>query len=254
MRKSNYNINGAIVRVSCINEDDLVWCGFNSHSRTSAPAELEIFDTELGLQCHWFRTSSDTLKYYIDVEKFAQQQRSFPAPKQGAFNQALGKKNKNILDATGGWGNDALLMCTQGYTVTLCERSPVMALLLMDAMRRLGRTHWARQNQVTVPTVVFTDAIEFLQSNSIKLDQFDSVYLDPMFPEKRKKSAAVNKYMQLLQKMIGADADAVDLLKASLQSGIVRTIVKRPSYAEPLIRNPSDRFSSKLVSYDVYLR
>jgi 16S rRNA (guanine1516-N2)-methyltransferase len=75
-----------------------------------------------------------------------------------------------------------------------------------------------------------------------------------MFPVKRKKSAAVNKYMQLLQKMIGADADAVDLLKASLQSGIVRTIVKRPGYAEPLIKNPSDRFSSKLVSYDVYLR
>ena len=254
MRTINYNINGVVVRIQDANEEDLQRCGFRSDSATNAAAQLDIKNSELGMQCDWSLTPSETLKYYIDVEKFAQQQRSFPAAKQGAFNQALGKKTKNILDATGGWGNDALLMCSQGYSVMLCERNPVMALLLLDAMRRLASTSWVRQNQISVPQIIQGDAIKFLHSNLFNPDLFDSAYLDPMYPAKRKKSAAVNKHMYLLKKMIGADADSVDLLKASLCSGIARTIVKRPSYADPLVTNPSDRFSSKLVSYDVYLR
>ena len=67
-----------------------------------------------GLHLQWNNSNEKPLLFHIDVEKVVKQLRSYPAPKQGAFNQALGKKTKSVIDATGGWGGDALLMCCQG--------------------------------------------------------------------------------------------------------------------------------------------
>lgn len=206
----------------------------------------------------WKRVSTRPLKYFIDVQKFVTQQKTFPAPKQGAFNQALGRKSRQIVDATGGWGADALLMCSQGYHVSLIERHPLMALLLKDAMQRLARTDWANSHEVVVPKVVEGDAVGILASGVLSAD---CVYLDPMFPAKRKKSAAVNKNMQLLQRLVGADFDADLLLQAVIDSAYARVAVKRPDYAQPLSAQidgrevtPFSQFSSKLVHYDVYLK
>ncbi len=216
--------------------------------------ELIIAESSSGLELSWSsQASTKRLKYCIDVEQFAAQQKTFPAPKQGAFNQALGKKTKQIIDATGGWGGDTLLMCAQGYQVTIIERHPVMALLLKDAMNRLALTQWAHCHDVKIPHVIEVNAIELLAQKKIIAD---CVYLDPMFPTKRKKSAAVNKNMQLLQWLVGADLDADNLLQAALDSNYTRIAVKRPDYAQPLLINnqkPNEQFSSKLVHYDVYL-
>ena len=80
----------------------------------------------------------------------------------------------------------------------------------------------------------------------------DCVYLDPMYPPKRKKSAIANKNMQFLQWLLKPDLDSLPLLKAALDSNS-RVVVKRPIYADPLLASPQQRFSSKLVHYDVYL-
>ena len=216
----------------------------------SDQAQLRIIAELDGLHCEWLQADAKPLKYYIDIDKFTQQQRSYPAAKQGALNQALGKKTKRVLDATAGWGGDALLMCAQGYKVTLIERNPVMALLLNDAMRRLAISEWAQDNQINIPNVIHDDAIRFLQQKNANID---CIYLDPMFPPKRKKSAAVNKRLQLLQWMVGSDIDASQLLENSMVFPCSRVVVKRPDYAKPLIANPSQQYSSKLVHYDVYL-
>lgn len=213
-----------------------------------ASPELEIIEQADGIHLKWHTAAKKPLLFHIDVSSFTQQQYSFPAPKQGAFNQALGKKTRSVIDATGGWGGDALLMCAQGYRVTILERHPIMALLLSDSMRRLGRTPWARDNPVCVPEVIFANATDALNNLDLEVD---CVYLDPMFPPKRKKSAAVNKQMQLLQWLVGEDQDASNVVKTALAK-FSRVAVKRPDYAQPLLRDPDTQFSSKLVHYDVY--
>ena len=205
-----------------------------------------------GLHLQWNRESEKPLNFHIDVIKAVNQLRSYPAPKQGAFNQALGKKTRHIIDATGGWGGDTLLMCTQGYQVTVLERNPVMALMLKDAMTRLSQSKWAIDNQVSMPNVIQGDSTIFFAGNKLE-ESVDCIYLDPMFPPKKKKTAAVNKQMQLLQWMVGQDIDAAQLVENALSAEAPRIVVKRPDYAEPLFRTPSTQFSSKLVHYDVYL-
>lgn len=247
------NVNGVCVEVQNLRGHlglDL-FSGLYNNSQPEGDPQLRIIAKVDGLHCEWIQTAAKPLKYYIDVDKFTQQQRTFPAAKQGAFNQALGKKSKRVLDATAGWGGDALLMCAQGYAVTLIERNPVMALLLNDAMRRLAMSEWAQDNQLSIPKIIHIDAISFLQQQTIDID---CIYLDPMFPPKRKRSAAVNKRLQLLQWMVGSDLDALVLLEKALAFPCSRVVVKRPDYAAPLITNPSQQYSSKLVHYDVYLR
>jgi len=214
-------------------------------------------DKQNGLSLTWHRDGCDgqnakePLSYYLDFVKTVSQQRSFPAAKQGAFNQALGKKTKTVVDATGGWGGDALLMCMQGYQVTVIERQPVMALLLTDAFSRLAECDWAIDNNIYIPRVICGNAADVFKQQSI---QADCVYFDPMFPPKRKKSAAVNKQMQLLHQLVGEDTDAEEVLSAALNNGFERVAVKRPHHANPLLCSPSTQFSSKLVHYDVYLK
>jgi len=223
-----------------------------TYPKSTEPADIELQNQADGLHLIWHRLDEAPLQFYIDVDKLLKQQHSYPAPKQTAFNRALGKKTKRVIDATGGWGGDALLMCTQGYQVTIIERHPIMAVMLSDAMLRLSQTNWATDNQVTVPTVIQADAIEFLNNAEAGLEA-DCVYCDPMFPPKRKKSAATNKNMQLLHWLLGEDLDAVSLIEAAHNSSVRRVAVKRPHYASPLYAKPSVQFSSKLVHYDVYI-
>lgn len=210
-------------------------------------------EPEQGLVLNWFNDNAKKpLRFHLDFDMVMQQLKSFPAPKQGAFNQALGKKTHTVLDVTGGWGVDAMLMATQGYEVCIVERNPVMALLLSEALSRLSLSSQlgSYDQRFVVPKVVHADAIVYVVEAA---STFDCVYLDPMFPPKRKKSAAVNKQMQLLHVLVGQDLDADRLLNSVLSSGAKRAAVKRPDYAAPLLKMPSQQFSSKLVHYDVYL-
>ena len=80
------------------------------------------------------------------------------------------------------------------------------------------------------------------------------VYLDPMFPHK-KKSAAVKKPMKMFQTLLGHDADADDLLTPALSLAAKRVVVKRPNYA-PFLQDkaPTMQIKGKKHRFDVYLR
>ncbi len=206
-----------------------------------------------GLLLNWRQPEQrKAMKYALDFVTSYRALRSFPAPKQGAFNQALGKKTRSVLDTTGGFGGDAMLMATQGYQVTVQERHPLVALLLHDAFLRLDRALENTETALIAPKVRFLNSID-ANKELTKYDHYDCAYLDPMFPPKRKKTAASNKQMQLLQWLIGEDLDATSLLDSVIESGIPRVAVKRPDYAKPLREPPSQQFSSKLIHYDVYL-
>lgn len=211
--------------------------------------DFELSKETNGFNLIWNNGDQKPLKFHLDFVKSIRQLRSFPAPKQGAFNQALGKKSRSIIDATGGWASDAMLMCLQGYRVTVIERLPLMAALIEEAFSRLAKSDYVANNPIVVPTVLWGNAADLLANYS---GEADCVYLDPMFPAKKKRKAASNKQMQLLQWLAGADSDASDVALIAKRY-FPRLAVKRPDHAEPLMVEPVMQFSSKLVHYDVYM-
>lgn len=187
----------------------------------------------------------------VEIEPRAGEIRSYPAPKDGAFVRAIGRKTKTVIDATTGWGQDSLCLFRMGYEVLCLERSPLMAVLLNDALQRLARQDWLQKQQLQPPRLLFGNAIELLTQLS---SAPDCIYLDPMFPPKRKKSALAKKGMQILHDLIGQDEDKERLFAAALAATAKRVVVKSPDYAKPLADKPNESFAGKLVRYDVYLK
>lgn len=187
----------------------------------------------------------------VDIEPRNGEQRSYPAPKQGALAQALGRKTKTVVDATTGWGQDSLFMFRMGYQVSCIERSPVMAELLADGFRRLNQQDWMQRLHLSAPPLHTGNAIELLTDLAAPPD---CIYLDPMFPPKRKKSALAKKSMVILRDLLGDDTDKDLLFNVALQAAGKRVVVKSPDDAEPLGGKPSESFSGKLLRYDVYLK
>lgn len=150
-------------------------------------------------------------------------------------------------DATAGLGQDSLLLAAAGFSVVMFERNPVMAALLDDALAR------ARQHSRLAPIVArmqlrCQDGIEGLAALPACPDV---VYLDPMFPARR-KSAAVKKKFQLLHRLEAPCDDADALLDAALAAQPRKVVVKRPIHGEPLGSvAPTYALSGKAIRYDV---
>ncbi len=179
------------------------------------------------------------------------QQRSWPAPKTGPLARAIGRKTRTVVDATAGWGQDSFFIFRMGYQVLCIERSAVMAELLKDGLLRLSNQSWMQRLAIEPPGLLVGNAIELLNC----LDyQPDCIYLDPMFPPKRKKSALARKSMALLRELLGDDEDRVQLFQAALKAAGKRVVVKSPEYAESLGGKADESFKGKLVRYDVYLK
>jgi 16S rRNA (guanine1516-N2)-methyltransferase len=187
----------------------------------------------------------------VDIEPRNGEQRSWPAPKDGALAHALGRKTRTVIDATTGWGQDSLHIFRMGYEVLCIERSPVMAELLRDGFNRLVELEWMQRLNLQSPRLLTGNAIELLA----KLDAPpDCIYLDPMFPPKRKKSALPKKSMMVLRDLLGDDQDKEQLFAAALTAAGKRIVVKSPDYAEPLGGKPNESFHGKLLRYDVYFK
>lgn len=168
--------------------------------------------------------------------------------------RAIGNKQApwHVIDATPGLGRDAMLMAHFGCRVTMLERSSAVACLLAGGLRQLNEScvDVAQQLQLYLCDSIATLTTNVLQDK--RIDMPDVVYLDPMFPHK-KKSALVKKDMQLLQKLLGDDADADNLLPAALEVAKRRVVVKRPNYAEPLNHLPPNAsIKGKKYRFDVY--
>jgi 16S rRNA (guanine1516-N2)-methyltransferase len=80
----------------------------------------------------------------------------------------------------------------------------------------------------------------------------DAVYIDPMFPPKRKTSALPPRSIRLVRVVVGDDEDAADLLQVALATAAKRVVVKRPNHAPPLLDNPVASYKGKLARFDVY--
>lgn len=154
---------------------------------------------------------------------------------------------EHVMDATGGFGVDAWTIATGGATVTIVERSPIMAALLADALEHAQREVPGIASRITL---VQEDAIHLLARTAT--GSFDAIYLDPMFPPKRRASALPSKQMQFLAAILGEDGDAAELLAAARRVAGRRVVVKRPPHAPPLGPGVTHSIASKLLRFDVF--
>jgi len=187
----------------------------------------------------------------VDIEPRNGEQRSWPAAKDGALAQAIGRKTKTVVDATTGWAQDSLHIFRMGYELRCIERSPIMLELLSDAYQRLEQLDWVQRLNLSAPELIAGNAIEVLTGLTAAPE---CIYIDPMFPPKRKKSALPKKSMLILRDLLGDDMDKEQLFATAMQATAKRVVVKSPDYAEPLGGEPSASFKGKLLRYDVYLK
>lgn len=155
----------------------------------------------------------------------------------------------NIIDATAGFGTDSFILATLGCQVTMYERCSKIAVALqqaIDAANQNPEICSIAKNLKLIPE----DSIVSLKK---LLAQPDVVYLDPMFP-KRKKSSLVKKEMRELQDIVGLDQDSDELLGVALKVAKKRVVVKRPKSA-PFLANlkPTHQLLGSSGRFDIYI-
>ncbi|MFZ4713644.1 MAG: class I SAM-dependent methyltransferase [Bacteriovoracaceae bacterium] len=158
--------------------------------------------------------------------------------KEESLYKALAiQKNKDpmVADATLGTGKDALLMRLMGAKVDGYERNPWVYLLALDAFRRLSNK----------------DSLTINFGSPDK--EYPFIYFDPMFPEK-KKSALPPKEMQIFKLLVGEDIDQESVALKLLHLAQKRLLVKRPSWALPVLPKPHMSYESKLMRLDAYVQ
>lgn len=165
--------------------------------------------------------------------------------------RAIGIKpchHPKIVDATAGLGRDSFILASLGYRIIMLERSRIIYPLLEKA---LADAKLKMTEVISRLVLIHTDAISWLKNTAH--DRPDVIYLDPMFPE-RKKSASVKKEMAILQELLGKEHDHVILFQTALLTAKKRVVVKRPRLSANIGEiAPNFTLNGKSSRFDVYL-
>jgi 16S rRNA (guanine1516-N2)-methyltransferase len=185
----------------------------------------------------------------------AAHRRQFGGGRRQPLARAVGLKGgatPTVIDATAGLGQDAFVLASLGCPVRLVERSPIIAALLRDGLQRAARDPeiglWVMERL----SLCRADGREYLRGLS-EDQRPEVVYLDPMYPHRR-KTALASKEMRLLRQLVGDDHDASELLAAALACARRRVVVKRHRRA-PVLAGPSPhaQIIAPNTRFDLYL-
>ena len=157
-----------------------------------------------------------------------------------------------VLDTTAGLGRDALVLAYLGCEVQMFERSPWVHALLEDGLRRAHLSDEAVvRDAASRMRLAHANSLTYLQE---MLDAApDVIYLDPMFPPRR-KSAAVKKDIGVLQGLLGPDDDLPALLELALCVATRRVVVKRPPDQSDIAGpKPSFTLEGKAAHFSIYV-
>jgi len=189
-----------------------------------------------------------------------------------ALSKALGVKQYYrtkgtyplIIDATGGLGQDAWALASIGCEVIIIERHPVVHALLQDGLTRAASHSTPEPSQIASRiTLVHADATQQLsqichQHQHQHRHQPHAIYLDPMYPARRKRADS-KKGMQFLHALLGPPVpdEGARLLLGAIECRVSRVAVKRPSGAPFLASSDSVDAQHTVIStpntrYDVY--
>lgn len=155
-------------------------------------------------------------------------------------------KPLRAFDGTAGLGDDSFLLAAAGFTVTLCERNPIIYALLCDTLER------AKKDPSLSVIAERMNAVEgdFIEAIKHINGLVDVVFLDPMFP-KTSKSANAKKKLQMLQMLEVPCEDEQALLDAALAACPRKVIIKRPVKGPYFAgRKPDYSLSGKAIRYD----
>ncbi|MGQ4002547.1 class I SAM-dependent methyltransferase [Francisellaceae bacterium CB300] len=220
--------------------------GLATHTHTDEIKYLSIIDSKLTLLNNGYNLT-------IDFNDKDIQSRIDPKSKKCSVVQAVEGRSKSklkILDTTAGLGRDTFTLASRGHLITAIEKNPYIYLLLLDAIERAKKD----PNLVDVAkniTLLNADSSDYILSS---LEVFDCVYVDPMFPE-RKKSAKVKQNMQIMHEIAFNDENINTLLleNAFKKNIAKKVIVKRPINAEYLsAKKPSAQIKGKTNRFDIY--
>ena len=193
----------------------------------------------------------DGVKVTAQFDSAAMQHR-----RKGGHNEMLGRavglkadRKPLIWDATGGLGRDAFVLADLGCEVTLCERVPALAWLLDQAVQA-AKVSGAQQIREAAERMSVLAA----DSKTLRAPAGTVIYLDPMFPE-RKKAAAVKKEAAMLQHLAVSVDDSESLWQWAWDQPVERVVVKRPLRA-PILGHirPAHTLKGKSVRFDVFTR
>ncbi len=211
-------------------------------------APYRLMPTPDGLQLH-----SPAGPVQVDFHSPEWQYRRRTLNRQQPLARAIGIKGlhpPDVLDATAGFGSDAFMLACLGCTVRLIERAIPVAVLLQDGLMRAAANPDLQAIAQRLSLQV-TDSRRWLQC--VRVEEWPTViYLDPMYPTRR-KSALVNKKMQALHALLGTDDTGDELLAIALQRATQRVVVKRPHWAPPLAGHTPDwTIQAPQIRFDVY--
>jgi 16S rRNA (guanine1516-N2)-methyltransferase len=180
-------------------------------------------------------------RVYLDLDDV---QRRLRQGKKLALAKACGvRPGLRVLDGMAGLGLDGITLAMLGCDVLMVERDPQLFVLLQDAIAR------ARAD------VSFALSIECREGDVRDLlagrDEFDTLYLDPMFPP-RDKAALPRKSAQVLGELLGAsDEDLRELVAAATARARGRVVVKRRRHDATWLQ-PDWQIVGRSVRFDVY--
>jgi 16S rRNA (guanine1516-N2)-methyltransferase len=190
-----------------------------------------------------FQSSDSGIMSFSFEELLTYHQKSQYSFSKEPLFKSLGIKGQNeqkvIWDLTCGTGKDALLIYHFRKEIICFERHPVVYLMLKDALRRFP----------IEMQLHFGDARQAYLKESSKPDV---IFFDPMYPEKKKKSALPRKEMVIFKDIVGDDEDALDVFHWAMTKARERVVVKRPLEAVALKENPTASYKGKSTRYDMY--
>ena len=159
--------------------------------------------------------------------------------------KAVGRRARTVVDATAGWGVDAVHLARRGMTVTAVEKNPVVAALLAHAHAACSDARLKARL-----AIVHGDSIAYLGGMQTPPDV---VYIDPMYPPPSSlKPAAAKKPLVLLRMLAGPADDCAPLFAQAMSRATQRVVVKRPRRAQPLQPGRVGETGGKLVRFDIY--
>ncbi|MCE2437479.1 MAG: class I SAM-dependent methyltransferase [Pseudomonadales bacterium] len=147
------------------------------------------------------------------------------------------RRGLRIHDAFAGWGSDGLTLWLMGAVVSMTERNVAVHAVLSERCLRMGSP--------IVP--VCMDAADWIQHSG---EEIDVLYLDPIFPPRR-KTAKPSVRMQALE-AIAESADPRRTFESA--AGLVREriVVKRRAHDPVLVPRIDWQIPGRSVRFDVY--
>ena len=174
--------------------------------------------------------------------RIANYQREKHLKKAIGFKSSISKK---ILDGTGGLGHDAFIFALLGQEVTIVEKNIGLCILIEEALNNLPNTRYFNLAKEKI-TILNGDSREYLD----QIQDFDVIYLDPMFNSSKnvaraKNLAFINQYL----------VDYDNPLEEYLSRNYKRVVKKREikdSYGN--LKEPTVSFKGSSIRFDVYLK